>query len=80
MFKVNEYFDSGWGPGLCPGVHFRREGSSLDGRVKSLAFSTSEGPAQMSFCVHEPSISLHMLPVGFLSRSSGGRRSWRTLS
>jgi len=25
--------DSGRGPGLCPGVHFRREGSSLDAHL-----------------------------------------------
>jgi hypothetical protein len=27
---MDRIIDGGRGPGLCPGVHFRREGSSLD--------------------------------------------------
>jgi hypothetical protein len=34
-FEVNSTrpFDGGWGTGLCPGVRFRREGSSLDAEL-----------------------------------------------
>jgi len=32
-FRAGGTVDGGRGPGLCPGVHFRREGSSLDWRV-----------------------------------------------
>jgi len=32
---VGGWFHGGRGPGLCPGVNFSREGSSLDGRTKT---------------------------------------------
>jgi hypothetical protein len=41
---VERIIDGGRGPGLCPGVHFRREGSSLDrddglGRGRTVSFA-----------------------------------------
>ena len=50
--------------------------------VKVIAFlaAGSQLDAGTSPCVHAPSMRRHILPFGFLSRSSAGRRGSRTLS
>ncbi|MDP2916001.1 MAG: response regulator [Candidatus Aminicenantes bacterium] len=40
--------DGGRGPGLCPGVHFRREGSSLDEALQNILSSKDPGLAMIS--------------------------------
>jgi len=41
--RVGRRRDGGRGPGLYPGVHFRREGSSLDSTPASLSVTVSIG-------------------------------------
>jgi Na+-transporting methylmalonyl-CoA/oxaloacetate decarboxylase gamma subunit len=41
-------FDGGWGPRLCPGIHFRRLGSSLDIMKKASSVIWLTGAAILS--------------------------------